>query len=207
MPSSSAVIGRAFAVGAVGWLVLLMAGGAGAYVSAQTPGDADLSVSITDSPDSVMVGSTLTYTITVTNVGPGDAPGVRLDNTLPPGVFTAPSASSTQGTIVFGTVINGQAQFFAIIFLFGTIENGASATGTVQISAEAGQVGTITNTAEVSSDQDDPDTGNNSAAAVTTVVVGPTVPGLSTEGLIGLAVLLVGAAALRMLRRQPAGQP
>lgn len=44
---------------------------------------ADVTVQMTDSPDPVRVGSTLTYTITVRNNGPDMAAGVTLTDTLP----------------------------------------------------------------------------------------------------------------------------
>ena len=44
---------------------------------------ADLSVTPTDSPDPVMPGGQLIYTISVNNKGPSDATGVTITNTLP----------------------------------------------------------------------------------------------------------------------------
>ena len=46
---------------------------------------ADLSVALTSSPSFLYVGSTLTYTITVTNLGPSAAANVVLTDVLPPG--------------------------------------------------------------------------------------------------------------------------
>jgi len=58
---------------------------------------ADLSVSGMADPDSVKTGQPLTYTLVVTNSGPGIASSVRLTDTLPGGV-TFSSAASTLGT-------------------------------------------------------------------------------------------------------------
>ncbi len=46
---------------------------------------ADLSVSKTDSPDPVIAGNNLSYTITVTNAGPSNALGVSLTDVVPTG--------------------------------------------------------------------------------------------------------------------------
>ena len=47
---------------------------------------ADLSVTKADSPDPVLSGQPLTYTLTVHNDGPASAPSVSLTDTLPAGV-------------------------------------------------------------------------------------------------------------------------
>jgi uncharacterized repeat protein (TIGR01451 family) len=58
----------------------------------------DMSVNVIDAPDPVFIGSNLTYTITVANNGPFNAPNVRITNTLPASV-TLKSAVTTQGTL------------------------------------------------------------------------------------------------------------
>src|SRR5215211_6181592 len=52
----------------LGILVAILVGYSGGASAA--PGDADLSITKTDSPDPVVQGSNVTYTITVTNNGP-----------------------------------------------------------------------------------------------------------------------------------------
>ena len=58
---------------------------------------ADLSLTKTDSPDPVLAGELLTYTLTAHNAGPQDATGVTLTDTLPGGV-TFDSATPSQGS-------------------------------------------------------------------------------------------------------------
>src|SRR5215207_9820569 len=62
------------------------------------PGDvADLGIAKSDSPDPVLVGAVLTYTIQVTNLGPQDATGVTVTDELP-GHVTFISASASAGS-------------------------------------------------------------------------------------------------------------
>ena len=58
---------------------------------------ADLAVTKTGLPDPVLVGSNLTYTVTVTNNGPNNASNVMVTDTLPANV-TFVSATPSQGT-------------------------------------------------------------------------------------------------------------
>src|SRR5439155_8368955 len=57
---------------------------------------ADLSVTKTDSPDPVLAGNNLTYTITVHNNGPDDALDVSVADAVPTGT-TFVSATASQG--------------------------------------------------------------------------------------------------------------
>src|SRR6185295_7896410 len=65
---------------------------------------ADLSLSVSASPDPAIVGSNLTYTITVTNHGPNLATGVVMTNRLPAS-FQFVSALSSQGSFAFANGI------------------------------------------------------------------------------------------------------
>src|SRR4030095_8238984 len=57
----------------------------------------DLSLTISDTPDPVIVGQPLTYSLTITNPGPILATAVTVTNLLSPGV-TFVSAISSQGS-------------------------------------------------------------------------------------------------------------
>ena len=119
---------------------------------------ADLSLTKSDSPDPVLVGELLTYTLAVQNSGPQDATGVQLTDTLPAGV-TFDSAIPTQGSCsdTGGTVDCA----------LGTIANGMDAS--VQITVTPESAGEITNEASVSSEVADPDSADTAASAQTTV--------------------------------------
>jgi uncharacterized repeat protein (TIGR01451 family) len=85
----------------------------------------DLSVTKIISPASVSTGDTATYTITVTNNGPGDATGVEVTDQLPAGV-TYSTHNASQGAYTNGTGI----------WTVGDLANGASATLTITVTAD-----------------------------------------------------------------------
>ncbi|HET6464675.1 MAG TPA: SBBP repeat-containing protein, partial [Nitrospiria bacterium] len=127
------------------------------YCTIKYSNKADLSITKTDSPDPVLTGNNLTYSIVVTNLGPDKATGVTMTDPLPGGV-TLVSATSTQVSCT------GIATVTCSI---GTLNNGAGATVTIVVTPTT--AGVITNTAMVSGNQTDPHTANNSASASTTV--------------------------------------
>jgi uncharacterized repeat protein (TIGR01451 family) len=91
----------------------------GATKTSQVNPKSDLSAGITDSPDPVTVGSAVTYLVTVTNLGPSEATGVVLTDTLPANV-TFGSATPSQG--VACTRVNT-----IVTCNLGTIGSGANA--------------------------------------------------------------------------------
>jgi uncharacterized repeat protein (TIGR01451 family) len=120
---------------------------------------ADVSVAIAAAPDPDPIDGDLTFTVTVSNSGPSPASNVVA--TLPiPASATFVSASSTSGTTTFG---GGQ-----VTASLGSLASGVSATVTVVVQANA--IGTLSATAQVSSDNIDPNTGNNSASTSVAVV-------------------------------------
>ena len=122
----------------------------------------DLSLTKTDSPDPVAPGSTLTYSLAVTNAATGSATatGVFVMDTLPAGV-TFSSATPSQGSYNSGTGV----------WTVGTLGVTGSATMELNVTVGAGLAsGTVlTNTAVVAADQPDPNPANNTAIAQTTV--------------------------------------
>ena len=118
---------------------------------------ADLELSLSDSPDPVMAGDLLSYSITITNHGPLAATGVVLTDTLPSGV-TLDSATADQGTC---------SGIETVICSIGDMAIGSAVPVTISIRAAA--PGTVVNSASVSGNEADSNTGNNSASASTTV--------------------------------------
>ncbi|HXJ65505.1 MAG TPA: DUF11 domain-containing protein, partial [Actinomycetota bacterium] len=127
-------------------------------------GGADLRIAKSDSPDPVAAGGTLTYTIQVTNDGPADAFNVVVTDTLP----TATTYQSDTDSCV-------EAPAGTLTCPVGDLQSGASTSFdvTVLVDADAASGGgpvTLTNTASVDSDQDDPDTTDNTVSETTQVV-------------------------------------
>ncbi len=123
----------------------------------QCPG-VDLAVGMTDIPDPSIVGSNLTYTITVTNNGPNVAHGVVVAQNLPGSVLFV-SASVSQGSASqSGGVVTAT---------LGNLAAGASATITVVVLPT--QAGTIFSSANVTSTDPELDPSNNSVSIATSV--------------------------------------
>ncbi|HEX3323518.1 MAG TPA: hypothetical protein VHR65_00050 [Solirubrobacterales bacterium] len=140
--------------------------------TAAPPGSTDLAITKTDSPDPVNVGSTLTYTIQVQNLGPNAATGVAVTDQLPKGVdFVSATASSGQCANKGKKVTCELGGLSAPTINYGS-------PPTVTISAIPRQVGTISNTASVKGDQKDPAAPNNKATATTRVVAVATCRGV-----------------------------
>jgi uncharacterized repeat protein (TIGR01451 family) len=116
--------------------------------------EADLAVT-KSGPTTAVAGTEATYTIAVTNNGPDNASNVSVDDS-PPGGFTFNSATAP---CTGGFPCD-----------LGTVNNGETVTFDVTLDIDPGVLGDSDQTASVSSDTIDPDTGDNSATETTTVV-------------------------------------
>ncbi|HTY43479.1 MAG TPA: choice-of-anchor D domain-containing protein, partial [Thermoanaerobaculia bacterium] len=155
------------------WIAFLL-GLAPAVLAAQT---ADLGIAETVSPQAAQPGTTLTYTLTVANLGPDTATGVTVSD-VPSAVVTLMSCvASANGACnaawtgaTFDSMMPGDVGVVTI-------------TALVAASVSPGQ--TITNSAAVGADAGivDPVPGNNTSS--TSVTVGPpgVAAGLSTSSL------------------------
>ncbi|HMF19634.1 MAG TPA: SdrD B-like domain-containing protein, partial [Gemmataceae bacterium] len=123
----------------------------------------DLSIVKTANQASVQVGTNLSYTLTVSNLGPNAAQNVMVTDTLPAGT-TYVSGFSPGWTITqSGGIVTAT-----------TASLPAGLTQTIIITVTAPPVaGNITNTATVSSDTPDPNPGNNTSSVTTTVFSQP----------------------------------
>lgn len=148
---------------------LLGFSGAGAMAGAPAPPSADLSIVKTDSPDPVVVGKTLTYTLEVLNVGPNDATNVVVTDRLAKSLDFV-SATATKGTCkrtgrtVTCTINNLVAD--------GTDPYADDSRSTITIKVKPTEAGKVTNTARVTSDVADPNEANNVDTVTTKVNTG-----------------------------------
>jgi uncharacterized repeat protein (TIGR01451 family) len=145
---------RLFATGAVG-LVLIVVAAVGSGGAGAAAGDTDLTLTKSDSPDPVVVGNNVTYTIRVENPGMLPATNVEVTDKLPSGVdFVSATGGACQRTGNTVTCDLGQLD--------------AAATATVTIVVKTKKEGTLSNTASVTSPEDIALT-NNFGTATTTV--------------------------------------
>ncbi len=139
---------------------------------------ANLAITNVGVPNPVIAGNNITYTVVITNNGPGTASTVAFTEPIPANTtfVSAATTSGTGGWTCTGISISCTNPSFA---------SGASTTFTVVVTVGAGTAsGTvITSTASVSSSTTDPNPGNNFAIA--TVVV-------ATAGQADLAITKTG---------------
>jgi uncharacterized repeat protein (TIGR01451 family) len=167
----------------VALLLALLARGGPSSHAAGSVDPADLSLTKSDSPDPVIQGSQLTYTIRVTNAGPDSATNATVSDDLTNRVDFV-SATASSGTC---TGPKGKGHGGKVSCNLGTLTSAGTATVTIVVTPN--RAGTISNTASVTSDVGDPQSNNNSDTETTTVQMPPAGPTC-----FGKAASLVGTA-------------
>ncbi|MFN2511909.1 MAG: choice-of-anchor X domain-containing protein [Pyrinomonadaceae bacterium] len=124
-----------------------------------TTTNADVSVTQIASPNPVLTGSEVTYTTTVTNLGPGTAESLTVTDNLPANT-TFVSCDATGGAICGGA---GNARFVTINSLAAGASINITLVATVECSLADGT--TISNTATATSSTPDLSLDNNSTTA------------------------------------------
>ena len=123
--------------------------------------EADLVLTKRVDDNTVYVGDSVTFTVTLRNDGPNATTGVIVEDALPGRL-----------TYLGHTVSRGTYDVDSGIWSVGSVANGASAT--LEITASPNRTGEATNVAEVSvSPVSDPDTGDNRATATVTAASRP----------------------------------
>jgi uncharacterized repeat protein (TIGR01451 family) len=128
----------------------------------------DTGIAISGSPASVIFGDNVTYSITVTNNGPGVTTTTTVSDILPAGV-TYVSATPSQGSCSGSTTVTCN---------LGAMSNGATATISLVVTTTVPNAA-LTNTVTVASNLTDPTPANNTATSNSTVVNYP-VPVISS---------------------------
>ena len=127
--------------------------------------NADVAVSIVASPTTAQVGKTITYSIDVKNLGPGNATGITLSDLLPSSTTFASITSATK-TLPCTTPAVGSTG--SVSCFVSWMPAGATITYQLVVNVPTGgRLSAITNTATVSATSTDP-TGSNNSATITT---------------------------------------
>ncbi|MFC2078286.1 hypothetical protein ACFLTM_05720, partial [Candidatus Bipolaricaulota bacterium] len=122
---------------------------------------ADLSVGKSDSPDPVVAGTTLTYTISVSNTGPSDAPNTVITDAIP--VQVQNPEYSIDG-------LGGPWQAWTGSLALGTIAVGENRQTFIRGIVDPTFTGIVYNTVVVRADPPDANPGNESSTVDTTVI-------------------------------------
>ncbi len=127
---------------------------------------ADLAITKSDSPDPVVAGTNLVYSIDVTNNGPDAASNAAWTDSLPAGttfvsLASAAGWSCTTPAVGSGGMVSCSLASFAV----GT----AAFTLTVAVDPAVAPASMLSNTATVTASTSDPVAGNNTATSATTV--------------------------------------
>ena len=131
-------------------------------------GNADVSLTLTDSPDPVNAGTSLTYVATATNNGPGDAQDVSISLPLPAVtafVSATPSAGGSCTTPAVGATGTVDCTWA------GVTANATARTATVVVDVPPSATGNLSATGTVTTTSTDPDPINDSATADTAIAV------------------------------------
>jgi uncharacterized repeat protein (TIGR01451 family) len=129
------------------------------------PRAADLAVSMSVSSPTVLVGSNVTYTITVTNSGDDPAYAIDLSETFPAFPLLNPASF---------TVSQGTYNPATGLWNLATLGKGFSATLTITVAAP-NMAGPLTDQSTAAAGTGDPNNANNTASATTTVLSPATV--------------------------------
>src|SRR5262249_40370730 len=124
----------------------------------------------TDSPDPVVAGTNLTYTISFVNSGPSDAQTVTVTDGLPTGTtFVSAAVNSGTGWSTSAPAVGATGN---VVFSKATTALSETATFTivVHVAANVANGATITDSATAASATVDPTPGNNTGTATTAVI-------------------------------------
>jgi uncharacterized repeat protein (TIGR01451 family) len=139
----------------LGFVPALVGGG----VPAQAAAKADMAIaSVSDYPDPVFTNQSVGYTVSVENLGPSQATGVKVSSALPSGVRFEPDQSDPLCTESGGIVTCSFVSW------------DANAAGLIRITVTPSTAGVLQLTFTVTATERDPDLSNNSQSETTTVV-------------------------------------
>jgi uncharacterized repeat protein (TIGR01451 family) len=121
---------------------------------------ADLGLTLVGQPNQAVLGSNVTFTITVTNIGPNQATNVVVNQSIPAGAIVSSFSSSVSNASI--SINNG-----TLTCNLGVLDRNRSATITLVVTTI--RQGTLTSTATVTAAQADVNPSNNTATAIVQV--------------------------------------
>jgi len=125
---------------------------------------ADLAITKSGDPGTVIPEQPLTYTLSIANHGPADARSVTITDKLPAGVTYYGDVVSVTPSLFGPTQTNGTLTWYT-----PTLRVGVSGAIIFKVTVDTDTRGAITNTAIITSTTTDPDTGNNAASETTNI--------------------------------------
>lgn len=143
-------------------------------VMVNPPQAADLAIGIQATPDPVLSGQLLTYTVLVTNNGPGDSTDVVVNGQLPQGVTVVGTPQASQGTVTI-TGDSFKAQL-------GSLPAGL--TSLITIGVRPVVAGVLVASAQVSAAQADSQPTNNLTTIATSAIADPVLPIITAQNLV-----------------------
>jgi uncharacterized repeat protein (TIGR01451 family) len=140
---------------------------------------ADLQITKTDGSATATPGTSLTYTIVVTNAGPSDAPGTTVADTFPATLTGVSYTSLAAGGATGNTAGPASGNINDTL----SLPSGATVTYTVHATVQASATGSLSNTATVTAGSGVTDTvpGNNSATDTDTLTASADVSVTKTD--------------------------
>jgi uncharacterized repeat protein (TIGR01451 family) len=153
-----------------------------------------LSILKTSAPQPGVVGSPLTFTITVTNQGPGVATNVLVMDPLPTTILTFVSATATVGSCTYTSGL--------VTCALGTLQNqGVEVVTIVTIPRMAG---VVSNTSVVNStDADEEGSTDTGPVVMPTPIMAPVMPSASDPWGAALVVAVLAVLVISLRRLPP----
>jgi len=125
---------------------------------------ADLALTASGSPSTVVAGGLVTYTLIANNLGPDSSSALNIVNTLPPNVTYVSSSGSGWSCSASGSTVNCNNP--------ATLANGSTSTLTIVGRVQSSSSGNITDSATLSAGVPDGSPNNNTATATVSVSAG-----------------------------------
>ena len=142
---------------------------------------ADLSISTIGTPDPVLAGGNITYTVNVANNGPSTASSVSITDAVPANTtFVSASVVSGSGWLTSTPPVGSTGTVF---FSKATVFTADTAAFQIVVAVDAATAGgtVVTNTATIAAATADATPGNNSGTATTTVQGRPTITDIANQ--------------------------